>query len=53
MTTNTKTRIKMTLMGNKKIDIKFSDANDAYELYQNVKNFMMFFNQPVKEVELL
>jgi hypothetical protein len=53
MTINTKTRIKMTLTGNKKIEMKFSDSKDAYELYQNVKNIMMFMNQPVKEIELV
>jgi len=53
MTTNTKTRIKMLLQGNKRIEMKFSDSNDALEVYKSIKNFMMFINQPVKEIELV
>lgn len=49
----TKHKIKMTLLGNKTIEIKFSDANEAKEVYDILKNIMVFMNQAIKQIELV
>lgn len=49
----TKHKIKMTLLGSKTVEIKFSDANEAKEVYDLLKNTMLFMNQAIKQIELL
>ena len=49
----TKHKIKMTLLGSNTVEIKFSDPSEAKEMYDVLKNTMLFMNQAIKQIELV
>lgn len=43
--------IKMQMLGNRTIELSFSDATQAKDTYDVLKNIMVFQGQPIKAIE--